>query len=428
MKLVKTMRYQIIKPLSCDWDTLGTVLRELQRDTHSVLNKTIQLCWEWQGYSSEYKAANGTYPTPKDTLGRSLEGYVYDRLKVQFPKMYTPNLSQTIQRAMLKWSADSKAIFKGEVSIPSYKKDVPLDLRKDSIHIERRGHDYILSLGLVSRAYKKELGLPECQIEVLIGTPDKTQRVILARLLTGEYTVSGSQIVWDKRNRKWFVNLAYHFEARPEQLDKTKILGVDLGVVFPVYMAVADGHFRAGIPGGEIEEFRRRVEARRRQLLRQGKYCGDGRIGHGRATRTRPLDKIADKIARFRDTINHKYSRYVVETARKLGCGVIQMEDLTGIREENLFLANWPYHDLQRKIEYKAREYGIEVRYVRPQYTSQRCSDCGYIHPDNRPEQAKFRCLACGFETNADYNAARNIATEGIEELIAAALNKASVV
>ena len=79
---------------------------------------------------------------------------------------------------------------------------------------------------------------------------------------------------------------------------------------------------------------------------------------------------------------------------------------------------NWSYFDLQQKIKYKANEHGIKVNFKKPNYTSQRCSKCGYIHMDNRKTQAEFKCVKCGHKSNADINAARNIAILGIEQVI----------
>lgn len=112
-------------------------------------------------------------------------------------------------------------------------------------------------------------------------------------------------------------------------------------------------------------------------------------------------------------------------------CGVIQMEDLSGIasnEKKKTMLGYWTYHDLQEKVKYKAKEVGIEVIFIKPRYTSQRCSECGYIHRDNRPKdrkgQAHFECIECGYKENADYNAARNIATPNIERIIEAQLEQ----
>jgi IS605 OrfB family transposase len=133
------------------------------------------------------------------------------------------------------------------------------------------------------------------------------------------------------------------------------------------------------------------------------------------------VDRVGDRIARFRDTKNHAWSREIVNIAVKNGCGTIQMEDLTGIAagQRPKFLKDWTYYDLQQKVMYKAAAEGIKVVLVAPQYTSQMCSKCGYISADNLDETyANFKCLECGHEEDADLNAARNIAVFEIDKII----------
>jgi transposase len=62
---------------------------------------------------------------------------------------------------------------------------------------------------------------------------------------------------------------------------------------------------------------------------------------------------------------------------------------------------------LVRRLEQKAPG---RVERVSSAFTSQRCSACGQVDRDSRESQAVFRCTACGFATNADVNAAINIA------------------
>ena len=81
-------------------------------------------------------------------------------------------------------------------------------------------------------------------------------------------------------------------------------------------------------------------------------------------------------------------------------------------------MKGWTYYDLQQKIRYKAMAAGIDVVMINPEYTSQRCSKCGCIHTENRKSQSEFSCVECGYSENADYNAAKNIATENIENII----------
>jgi IS605 OrfB family transposase len=413
----QVVKLQIIKPTDCTWEILGKVLNELQYETRQILNKSVQLAWEYQGFSSDYKEKYGQYPKTKDILGYSnIHGYIYNQLTEKYKAINKGNMSQTIKRVTDKWKNDIKKILKGEISIPSYKKDTPIDIISNNIQIIQESNDYYVNLSLIGNEYKKELGLKSGQFCVLLNVGDNSKKVILDRIISGEYQIAASQII--KQGKKWFLNLSYKFESQKKELNPNTIMGIDLGVVNAAYIAFNNSFVRYKIEGGEIEEFRRRIEKRRNEILRQRKYCRDGSIGHGYYTRLKPVEKLSHKIANFRQTTNHKYSRYIVDLALKHNCGVIQMEDLSGINKNNLFLKNWTYNDLQQKIEYKAKAVGIEVKYINPQYTSQRCSKCGYINAENREDQAIFKCKNCGFETNADYNAAKNIATPNIEEII----------
>mgnify|MGYP000775852109 FL=1 len=67
----------------------------------------------------------------------------------------------------------------------------------------------------------------------------------------------------------------------------------------------------------------------------------------------------------------------------------------------------------RRQLEYKLKWLGRKLVVIPPQYTSQTCSHCGCADRANRPTQAKFKCVACGFECNADHNAALNILAAG---------------
>lgn len=84
-------------------------------------------------------------------------------------------------------------------------------------------------------------------------------------------------------------------------------------------------------------------------------------------------------------------------------------------------MKNWSYYDLQSKIEYKSKDKGINVVFINPKFTSKRCNRCGNIRSENRickNDQAKFKCIVCGHEDNADINASKNIAIPYIDKII----------
>jgi len=71
------------------------------------------------------------------------------------------------------------------------------------------------------------------------------------------------------------------------------------------------------------------------------------------------------------------------------------------------------WFEFRRQLEYKSAWRGALVVAVPAQYTSQTCPCCGHVSKDNRQTQAKFACVKCGLEENADLIGAINILARG---------------
>lgn len=71
----------------------------------------------------------------------------------------------------------------------------------------------------------------------------------------------------------------------------------------------------------------------------------------------------------------------------------------------------WP--EFRQQLEYKTHWNGGVVVAVGPHYTSQACPACGHVAKENRQTQAKFACLDCGYENNADVVGAMNVLARG---------------
>jgi IS605 OrfB family transposase len=96
--------------------------------------------------------------------------------------------------------------------------------------------------------------------------------------------------------------------------------------------------------------------------------------------------------------------------------------DLTGIKEVrrerikglragraiSRLLSHWNYGELFERLDRKLSESGVQVALVSPTYTSQRCSQCGWVRKSNR-KGLLFKCSSCDFTANADLNGAINI-------------------
>lgn len=53
-RITKCMRYEIIKPTNCSWETLGKVLHDLRYKSARIGNYMVQLMWQWDTYRYQY--------------------------------------------------------------------------------------------------------------------------------------------------------------------------------------------------------------------------------------------------------------------------------------------------------------------------------------------------------------------------------------
>ncbi len=201
------------------------------------------------------------------------------------------------------------------------------------------------------------------------------------------------------REGRWYLSATCNVET-PEPIDVEGTLGVDLGIV--EIATDSEGH---SYSGEQVRSVRRRLK-RIRALLQS----------RGTKSAKRHLQKIARKQSRFVRHTNHVVSKQLVQAAvdsRK----ALALEDLKGIRERGngfsremrWLLGNWAFDQLRQFVSYKAERAGIPVILVDARDTSRTCSACGYCDKANRKTQALFSCLQCGFEINADINAALNL-------------------
>lgn len=414
IEITKTMRYEIEYKKE-----LYNLLSDIQYAVWRIKNKSVNMAWDWQQFSFGYNERFGEYPSQSKVLGKTMVNDIIGNTKELGYFMSSGIYSESSREIVMAFERDKIGIAKGRAIIPNPNSDKSFPIRAKQIkELERvNKKKYNAKLSLLSRKGAKERGV-KTQVPVVLRTGPGASD-ILDRIIEGEYKLCDSRI--GKVKNKFYLLVTYKFEKEVEERDKTRIMGVDLGIANFAYTAFSfDNWLRYNIEGNEILEFKRRVEARRKSMQRQSKYAGKGRRGRGRKTLLKPIEKLRGKVNNFKRTTNHKYSKYIVDLADKHNCGVIQMEDLSGIKNND-----WTYYEFQNYVEYKAKERGIEVRKVNPLYTSQRCSCCGYIAKNNRPNskdkripQNKFECVICGYKTHADFNAAKNISNPRIEKLI----------
>lgn len=321
-------------------------------------------------------------------------------------------LKQGIHSNYKKDAADVK---RGERSIRNFKKGMPIPFPwSKSIRIENEGSDFYL------RWYN---GL---RFRFDFGKDRSNNRLIVSRCLNldpeyeGEYKLSNSSLQMVKRDgsTKLFLLLVVNIPQGNVELNKKIVVGVDLGINSPAYVATNVTMERQQI--GRRDTFlnaRMAIQRRFKSLQKLQNTAG----GRGRKKKLEPLERLRETERNWVRTQNHLFSRDVVQFAVKTRAATIHLEDLSGFGKDDdgnadekkeFVLRNWSYYELQTMIKYKAAKYGIKVEKIRPAYTSRTCSWCG--QPGFRQGEIFIcenpECEKHGKKENADYNAARNIA------------------
>lgn len=342
------------------------------------------------------------------------------------------------------WKEFSKDVLSGKAAVRNMKLTSPLILPPFVFYDARSGiltglrhpyapehfaenilHNRNVELDLLL-PYKK--GEEKVRFRLILGGEKNSMelRHVIKNIFEGVYTIKGSKIGFT-RNRKTGKDtditlfLSIEMPKTEMYLDENTVVGVDLGIQIPAVCAVNnDDTTRLSI--GSAEEFicmRTRMQSQRNRIQRSLRLTTSG--GHGRQKKLSHMERFSEYESNWVDTYNHNASKKIVDFAIRNHAKYINVENLEGFGEndrdsksKDIILRNWSYYQLQQYITYKAAKYGIIVRKVNPYHTSQRCSRCGHEDPANRPKgekgQAYFKCTKCGYDKNADFNAARNIA------------------
>ena len=191
-----------------------------------------------------------------------------------------------------------------------------------------------------------------------------------------------------------------------------QVVGVDRGVIVS-----------AALSTGQMLSSPRLSAGQQRRLKLLQRKLAHAKRGSNRRARV----KLAIARLRVREADARKDWTEKVSTDLARRFDVIRVEDLrvTDMTRSGKGSVEAPGRRVRAKAglnrEILASGWGIlimrledkapgRVEKINPAYTSQRCSECGHVAGENRKSQTVFSCTACGFASNADVNAAKNIA------------------
>ena len=216
---------------------------------------------------------------------------------------------------------------------------------------------------------------------------------------------------------KWFVSIQTEREVE-QPIPNGGAVGIDMGIAR--FVTLSDGSFYA-----PLNSFKRHETALRKAqqtMSRKVKFSSNWKKAKAR------VQRIHSRIGNARRDYLHKTSTAISQNHAMVCIEDLQVRNMSksaaGTTESpgrkvraksglNKAILDQGWAEFRRQLDYKLAWNGGHLIAVPPQNTSRTCPCCGHVSAANRQTQAKFECVECGFEENADVVGAINILRAG---------------
>ncbi|QTR46626.1 transposase [Thiothrix litoralis] len=236
------------------------------------------------------------------------------------------------------------------------------------------------------------------------------------------------------KDSKWFVSIqtlrqAQGIAQREVELptsqattstcaERSRSIGIDLGIAR--FATLSDGTYIEPLnsfkaKAAKLAKYQRRMAHKQKFSKNWKKAKANVQKIHTQIANTRRdfLHKATTTLSQnhafvfIEDLQVRNMSKSAAGTAENPGKNVAQKSGL------NKAILDQGWGEFRRQLDYKMAWKGGMLFAVPPHYTSQECPECHHVSADNRQTQAKFVCVQCHYENNADHVGAINIKERG---------------
>jgi putative transposase len=217
---------------------------------------------------------------------------------------------------------------------------------------------------------------------------------------------------------RWFIAVQTEREVVQPVPRSASAVGVDLGIAR--FATLSDGTFYA-----PLNSFKRHESALRKAQQALSRKVKSGRNWNKARAR---VQRIHARISNVRRDYLHKVTATISKNHALVAIEDLRVRNMSatarGTTERpgrnvraksglNKAILDQGWFEFRRQLDYKLAWRGAILVAVPPANTSRTCPYCGHVAANNRQTQARFACLQCGFENNADVVGAINILRAG---------------
>jgi len=203
--------------------------------------------------------------------------------------------------------------------------------------------------------------------------------------------LKGGRLLFREGQR--FLELTFQKEA-PIKKEKGKAIGIDIGIKKLMVTSENNAY------GKDIENLMNKI---------QRKEQGSKAFKKALKERDYYINRIVKELCW------NKLKAIIMENIKNIKQNTAKEKRLR--KSFRTKFQRWTYAQLLNRIKLTAEATGVHLQLVNPAHTSQTCSQCGFVHKQNRiGEIFKCKCRNCGYTQDADYNASLNILNLGLAQ------------
>ena len=213
----------------------------------------------------------------------------------------------------------------------------------------------------------------------------------------------------------WYISVGVEQEDYKPELNPT-VLGVDLGI--KDLAIVSDGTVYKNInKTAEMKKLEKRLKRLQRQVSKKYDMNKDGKVYHKTNNiikLEKQILKLQHRIRDIRNNYRHTMTHQLVEKKpQKIVIEDLNVKGMMKNKHLSDAIGKQGFFEIQRQLQYKTQEYGIELVMADRWYpSSQTCSKCGHTRTGKDRLKLKdrtFTCPECGHTMDRDLNAAINL-------------------
>jgi putative transposase len=217
---------------------------------------------------------------------------------------------------------------------------------------------------------------------------------------------------------KWYASIQTVREVEPPVPSAAGAVGIDMGIAR--FATLSDGSFLA--PLNSFKKHEAQLRRSQRTLSRKTPFSQNWRKAKGR------VQRIHTRIGNCRRDFLHKATTLISKNHAMVCIEDLRVRNMSrsakgnaqrpgkNVRAKsglNKSILDQGWFEFRRQLHYKLDWNGAILVAVPPHNTSRTCPDCDRITAENRPTQAHFKCVGCGYENDADVVGAINVLARG---------------